>query len=165
MKKKAIYPGSFDPLTKGHVDIVTRAISVFDELTIVIASNVRKSGSKSGWFTPEERKTMIKSVFKGEPKVKVDICEGLIMDYARENGVCAVVRGLRANGDFESEFMMAAMNKEIYPKVETLFMITGKGLFFVSSSMLKELAIFGGDISPYVPKQIVGKVLKKVKGM
>ena len=164
MKRRAIYPGSFDPITNGHIDIIERSLRVFDEVTVVVAINLRKSASKNWWFAPEERLELIRDVFKGEKRVKADLCDGLIMDYARANKVDAVLRGLRAASDFESEFMMAAINRELNEKVETYFMMTGKNLFFVSSTVLKEVAAFGGDINPYVPKPVWQAVKRKLKG-
>ena len=148
---KAIYPGSFDPITNGHLDILDRACQIFSEVTIVVAG----TGQKNPAFTPEERIELIRAATADRPKVKVDRWSGLIMDYARENEVSAVIRGLRAASDFEYEFMMAAMNKQILPEVETLFMMTGQNLYFVSSSMVKELARYGGDVSGYVPPVVV----------
>ena len=164
MKRRAIYPGSFDPITNGHVDIIERSLKVFDEVIVVVAINLRKSTSKNAWFPPEERIALIEDVFKGEKRVRVDLCSGLIMDYAREHKVDAVLRGLRAASDFESEFMMAAINRELNEDVETYFMMTGKNLFFVSSTVLKEVAAFGGQIGPYVPKAVAAAVKKKLKG-
>ncbi|MGZ3703217.1 MAG: pantetheine-phosphate adenylyltransferase [Bdellovibrionota bacterium] len=164
MKRRAIYPGSFDPITNGHVDIIKRSLKVFDEVVVVVATNLRKSASKSWWFTPEERIALISDVFRGEKRVRADLCDGLIMDYARDHKVDAVLRGLRAASDFESEFMMAAINRELNEKVETYFMMTGKNLFFVSSTVLKEVAAFGGDIHPYVPKPVWQAVKGKLKG-
>src|SRR5688500_7917042 len=109
---RAIYPGSFDPITVGHLDIVDRALSVVDELTIVVAG----SGRKNSLFSPQERVDLIREVVKDRPQVKVDATAGLIMDYARDHGVRAVVRGLRAASDFEYEFMMASMNKRLNPE-------------------------------------------------
>lgn len=148
--KRAIYPGSFDPLTNGHLDILDRSLQIFSEITIVVAG----SGHKNPLFTPEERVAIIRDSVKGRKGVKVDRWPGLIMDYARKEKVDAVIRGLRAASDFEYEFMMASMNKQICPEVETLFMMTAQDLFFVSSSMVKELARYGGDISAYVPKVV-----------
>lgn len=162
MKRKAIYPGSFDPITNGHVDIIQRGLKAFDEVIIVVASNLRKQ--KGAWFTPEERVDLIRKVFRNERRVKVDVCDGLIMDYARKNKVHAVLRGLRAASDFESEFMMAAINRELNPEVETVFMMTGKNLFFVSSTVLKEVAAFDGSIKPYVPMPVLQAMKKKIKG-
>jgi pantetheine-phosphate adenylyltransferase len=159
--KKAIYPGSFDPITNGHLDILDRALQVFPEITIVVAG----TGHKSPLFTPDERVELIREVVKGrgypDGAVKVDRWSGLIMDYARDHGFAAVIRGLRAASDFEYEFMMASMNKQINPDVETLFMMTAKDLYFVSSSMVKELARYGGEITQYVPKEVVAAVARK----
>jgi pantetheine-phosphate adenylyltransferase len=164
MKRRAIYPGSFDPITNGHVDIIERSLKVFDEVVVVVAINLRKTAAKSWWFSPEERLQLIRDVFKGEKRVRADLCDGLIMDYAREHKVDAVLRGLRAASDFESEFMMAAINRELNENVETYFMMTGKNLFFVSSTVLKEVAAFGGNIQPYVPKAVSVAVKRKLKG-
>lgn len=148
--RRAIYPGSFDPITNGHVDIIERSLTVFDEITIVVASSSRKSPL----LAVDERVDLVRDVFKGKRKIKVDRWDGLIMDYAREHKAHAVIRGLRAASDFEYEFMMAAMNKNLNPDVETFFMMTGQNLFFISSSMIKELFRFGGDIAPYVPAKV-----------
>lgn len=160
MIRRAIYPGSFDPITNGHVDIVERSLSVFHEITIVVASSSRKSAL----IHPDERVELVREVFKKKRKVKVDRWDGLIMDYAREHKAHAVIRGLRAASDFEYEFMMAAMNKNLNRDVETFFMMTGQNLFFISSSMIKELFRFGGDVSPYVPNS-VWKFLKEKRKM
>lgn len=156
MIRRAIYPGSFDPLTNGHIDIIERSLTVFDEITIVVASSPRKSPL----LHPDERVELVRRFFRGKRKVKVDRWDGLIMDYARDTGAAAVIRGLRAASDFEYEFMMAAMNKNLNPEVETFFMMTGQNLFFVSSTMIKELFRFGGDVSPYVPA-LIWKHLKE----
>jgi pantetheine-phosphate adenylyltransferase len=156
MKKKAIYPGTFDPLTNGHVDIIERSLSVFDEVTILVASSPRKSPL----LDPAKRVELIRSVFKNRKEIIVESWDGLIMDYAKKHKVQAVIRGLRAASDFEYEFLMAAMNKNLNSKVETFFMMTAQNLFFVSSTMIKNLFHFGGDISPYVPAK-VNAYLKK----
>lgn len=145
--KRAIYPGSFDPITNGHLDILDRSLALFDEVTIVVAG----TGHKNPLFTPDERVELIREVTKGRKGVRVDRCSGLIMEYCRENGISAVIRGLRAASDFEYEFMMASMNKQINAEVETLFMMTAQNLYFVSSTMIKELIHYGGDVSSYVP--------------
>jgi len=163
MKRRAIYPGSFDPITNGHIDIIQRSLRLFDEIVIVVAMNLRKRSSKNAWFSLQERVDLVEEVFKGEKRVKVDVCDGLIMDYARKHKVQAVLRGLRAASDFESEFMMAAINKELNDDVETVFMMTGKNLFFVSSTVLKEVAAFGGSIKPYVPKAVWQAVKTKIR--
>ncbi len=152
--RKAIYPGSFDPITNGHLDILDRALALFPEVTVVVAG----TGHKNPLFSVEERVELIREVTHDRPGVKVDRWSGLIMDYARDHGVSAVIRGLRAASDFEYEFMMASMNKRIHPGAETLFMMTSQDLFFVSSSMIKELFRYGGDISSYVPPQVVKRL-------
>lgn len=159
MIKRAIYPGSFDPLTIGHVDIIDRSLTVFDEITVVVAASSRKAALLS----PDERVDLVRKVFKGKRRVKVDRWDGLIMDYAREASAHAVIRGLRAASDFEYEFMMAAMNKRLNADVETFFMMTGQNLFFISSSMIKELFRFGGDVSPYVPGPVSKYLIQKRK--
>jgi pantetheine-phosphate adenylyltransferase len=155
---RAIYPGSFDPITNGHLDILDRALHLFSEVTIVVAG----TGRKEPLFSPEERVELIREVVKERANVQVDRWSGLIMDYAREHEYTAVVRGLRAASDFEYEFMMASMNKQIHPGVETVFMMTGQNLFFVSSTMIKELFHYGGDISSYVPGPVVERLKKKI---
>lgn len=148
--KKAIYPGTFDPITNGHVDIVERSLAVFDEVILVVAASARKAPLT----TVPERVQLIKKVFKNHKNVYVDSWDGLIVDYAKKQKAQALIRGLRAASDFEYEFMMAAMNRNLNADVETFFMMTGQNLFFVSSTMIKELFLFGGDIAPYVPKAV-----------
>jgi pantetheine-phosphate adenylyltransferase len=156
--RRAIYPGSFDPITNGHLDILDRTLHLFSEVVIVVAG----TGHKDPLFTPEERVALIREVVKGRKNVKVDLWSGLIMDYAREHNISAVIRGLRAASDFEYEFMMASMNKQLNPDVETLFMMTGQNLYFVSSSMIKELFRYGGDIAQYVPELVLKHLKQKV---
>ncbi len=155
--RRAIYPGSFDPITNGHLDIIDRGLEMFDEVIVVVAG----TGHKSPLFTPDERVDLIREVTKDRRRVKVDRWSGLIMDYAKEHEANAVIRGLRAASDFEYEFMMATMNKEINPKVETLFMMTAQHLYFVSSTMIKELFFYGGDMSSYVPAGVVKRLKQK----
>ncbi len=158
MTRKAIYPGSFDPITNGHLDILDRALSLFSEVTIVVAG----TGKKNPLLTAEERVELIRDVTRDRPGVKVDRWSGLIMDYARAHNVAAVIRGLRAASDFEYEFMMASMNKRIHAGAETLFMMTSQDLYFVSSSMIKELYRYGGDISSYVPPQVLERLRSRL---
>lgn len=155
---KAIYPGSFDPITNGHLDILDRTLLLFPEVTIVVAG----TGHKSPLFTVEERIKLIREVTANRKGVKVDHWPGLIMEYAREHDVNAVIRGLRAASDFEYEFMMASMNKQINPNVETVFMMTAQNLYFVSSSMIKELFHYGGDVAPYVPPLVAERLKEKI---
>jgi pantetheine-phosphate adenylyltransferase len=154
---KAIYPGSFDPFTNGHLDILERSLKLFSEVTILIAG----SSKKTAMLTVEERVALIREVVKDMPRVKVDATSGLIMEYARSHQINAVIRGLRTPSDFEYEYMMATMNKNIHPEIETVFMMTSQGLYFVSSTMIKELHQYGGDISPYVPAPALKKLQEK----
>lgn len=156
--QRAIYPGSFDPITNGHLDILDRALTLFSEVVIVVAG----TGAKNPLFTPDERVELIREVTAGRPGVTVDRWSGLIMDYARQHRISAVIRGLRAASDFEYEFMMASMNKQLNADVETLFMMTAQNLFFVSSTMVKELFHYGGDVSPYVPAAVTEHLKKKI---
>src|SRR6478672_646592 len=157
--RKAIYPGSFDPITNGHLDILDRSLSLFSEVIIVVAG----TGHKNPLFTPDERVEIIREVTSDRKGVKVDRWSGLIMDYARDHQISAVIRGLRAASDFEYEFMMASMNKEINPNVETLFMMTAQNLYFVSSTMIKELFHYGGDVTQYVPDVVTRQLAKKIR--
>lgn len=156
---KAIYPGSFDPFTNGHLDILERSLKLFNEVTVLIAG----SGRKTKMLSVEDRADLIREAVKDKKNVKVDVASGLIMEYARQHQIKAVIRGLRTPSDFEYEYMMATMNKNIHPDCETVFMMTSQGLYFVSSTMIKELHMYGGDISPYVPKSILQKLKDKMK--
>ena len=150
---KAIYPGSFDPFTNGHLDILNRSLNLFTEVTVLVAGTARKATLLS----VEERVALIKETVKHNPRVKVDSTPSLIMEYAHNHRINAVIRGLRTPSDFEYEYMMATMNKNIHPECETVFMMTSQGLYFVSSTMIKELYLYGGDISTYVPLPVLQK--------
>ena len=156
---KAIYPGSFDPFTNGHLDILDRTLKMFQEVTVLVAG----SGRKTTLLSSKERVDLIREVVKDRPNVKVDSTTGLIMEYARQHNVKAVIRGLRTPSDFEYEYMMATMNKNIHPDCETVFMMSSQGLYFVSATMIKELHQYGGDISPYVPAAVLKKIQAKIK--
>jgi pantetheine-phosphate adenylyltransferase len=156
--KIAIYPGSFDPVTNGHVDLVKRTLGVFDRVIVAIARNPDKDDSL---FTLDERLEMIREVFRGLGKrVKAESFDGLLVNYAKKSGAKVIIRGLRAVSDFEYEFQMAMMNRELEPGLETLFMMTGQDHFYISSRLVKEVVSLGGDISGLVPK-IVQKRLKE----
>ncbi|HKA33902.1 MAG TPA: pantetheine-phosphate adenylyltransferase [Candidatus Binatia bacterium] len=156
--KIAIYPGSFDPITNGHVDLVKRTLGVFDRIVVAIARNPAKDGSL---FDLDERLQMIRQVFKGfGGRVEAESFEGLLVDYAKKTGAKVIIRGLRAVSDFEYEFQMAMMNRELAPGIETLFMMTGQDHFYISSRLVKEVVSLGGDVSGLVPA-IVAKKLKE----
>jgi len=153
----AIYPGSFDPITNGHVDLVKRTLRVFDKVVVAIATNPEKDTSL---FTLEERLQMIREVFKGlKQRVQADSFQGLLVDYAERKGATVVIRGLRAVSDFEYEFQMAMMNHRLRPNLETFFMMTGESEFYISSRLVKEVVSLGGNVSGLVP----GNVLRKLK--
>jgi pantetheine-phosphate adenylyltransferase len=154
--KIAVYPGSFDPITNGHVDLVKRTLRVFDQVVVAIARNSDKDNSL---FTLEERLEMIREVFKGlGSRVKADSFDGLLVKYAKKTGAKVIIRGLRAVSDFEYEFQMAMMNRELAPDLETLFMMTGQSHFYLSSRLVKEVASLGGNVSSMVPKAVLRKL-------
>jgi pantetheine-phosphate adenylyltransferase len=155
----AIYPGTFDPITNGHVDIVRRALALCDRVVVAVAENVRKAPL----FSLSERKTMIRVAVGDDPRVEVDSFTGLLVDYARRRGARAVIRGLRAIADFDYEFQQAHMNRHLAPDVETIFLMTSEESFFVSSSLVKEVAAMGGDISRIVPASVVEALHDKLK--
>ena len=155
-RRVALFPASFDPVTNGHLDLIERGMAVFDELVVAVAHNVTKAGT----FTVEERVEMLEAVVGNRPGIRVTNFDGLLVDYARRIGACAVIRALRAVSDFEYEFEMALMNRHLYPEVETLFMMTSQQFFYVSSSRLKELVQFGADVEEWVPP-IVAKYLRQ----
>ena len=157
--KRAIYPGSFDPVTNGHIDIVNRSLTVFDELTVAVAINLHKQPL----FSVKERIEIIQKVFAHEPRVKVESFHGLMADFARSQEVTCVVRGLRAMSDFEYEFQMATMNKRLHPDLETFFMMTGQEYFYLSSSLVREVTAFGGCIDGMVPDLVKSLLYRKLK--
>lgn len=154
----AICPGSFDPVTYGHLDIITRASKMFKKVIVVVASNSSKRNS----FTPEERVDMIKKCIPDLHNVEVDHYDGLLADYAASRGATAIIKGLRAMSDFEYEFQMALTNKELNPNVETLFLTTAAQNMYLSSSMVKQIASMGGDISNFVPPVIRQDIINRI---
>lgn len=155
---KAIYPGSFDPITLGHLDIIRRISPLFDELTVVVANSQRKQYL----FSLEERVQLIEENLKETPKVKIDKCDGLITDYAAAHGAKVMVRGLRAVADFEYEFAMANMNRRLKDTLETMIVFTRPEYSFVASHMVKEVAHYGGDLSSLVPENVGTALRKKI---
>jgi pantetheine-phosphate adenylyltransferase len=146
----AIYPGSFDPLTNGHVDIIQRGAKLFDRIVVAILLNVEKSPL----FTVAERVDIAREVFADNPKVEVDTFDGLLVDYARRKHAGVIVRGLRAISDFEYEMQMALMNRNLNPNVETVFMMPAEPYTYVSSRLVKEVAALGGSVTNLVPRLV-----------
>jgi pantetheine-phosphate adenylyltransferase len=155
--KLAIYPGTFDPITNGHVDILQRALEIFDKVIVAIAINP----SKSTLFTKEERLEMIRDVVTNFNNVEVDSFDTLLMDYAREKGAISVIRGLRAVSDFEYEFQMALMNRNLYPEASTVFLMPHENYSFLNSTLVREVARFNGDISHFVSPFVKQKLDEK----
>lgn len=144
----AIYPGSFDPITYGHEDIVRRGLDFVDRMIIAVART--STHQKRGLFTIEERVEMVREVFAGEERVEVKAFDGLLVDFAREHGSRLLIRGLRAVSDFEYEFQMALMNRKLHPQIETLFLAPDAKYSFLSASLVREIAMLGGDVSEFV---------------
>lgn len=148
--KIAVCPGSFDPVTLGHVDIMTRASKLFDKVIVLVSINPVKKAS----FSAEERVMMIKEVTKDIDNIEIDVSYGLLADYLKKTGASAIVKGLRAVSDFEYEFQMALANKKLYADAETVFLTTSAENMYLSSSVVKQIASFGGDIRHFVPIEI-----------
>lgn len=155
----AVYPGSFDPITYGHLDIIRRAAEVFDKVIV----GVLKNQSKSPLFNFEERVDMIREVVKDYPNVEVVSFHGLLIEFTKKMHADVIVRGIRAVSDFEYELMMAQTNKQLHPDVETMFFATSAKYSFLSSSTVRELAMFDGDITPFVPDYVRQKVYEKIE--
>lgn len=159
--RKGIYPGSFDPITNGHLDVLARAARLFDELVVAIA----RDNQKNSLFTIEERAEMIDAAARemGLENVRVAPFQGLLVEFARREGACAVVRGLRAVSDFEFEFQMALMNRKLDPEVETIFLTPREELTYISSRIVKEIARLGGEISSFVPVSAANALKSKLQ--
>jgi len=153
----AIYPGSFDPFTNGHMDIVHRGLEIFEKLIIAVACN----SEKSGFFTFQERVDLITELVADNPRVQVEVLDGLLVDYVLEKEARVILRGLRAVTDFEFEFQLAQMNHTVCEQVETLFMMTSPECAYLSSSVVKEVGRLGGDISKFVPPLVLEALQKK----
>ncbi len=154
MERLAVCPGTFDPVTLGHLDIITRAAALFDRVIVLVSVNVDKRPS----FSAEERADLIKAVTKNLKNVEVEIMDGLLAEYVKEKKACAIVKGLRATTDFEYEFQMALANRKLYADAETVFLVTKSENMYLSSSMVRQIASFGGDISSFVPEEIVERI-------
>jgi pantetheine-phosphate adenylyltransferase len=156
----AIYPGSFDPLTNGHLDVVQRAAKLFDRVIVAVAKNE----SKHPLFAQAEREALVKAAVKGLANVETDSFDGLLVDYVAAKKARAIVRGLRAVSDFEFEFQLALMNRKLDENIETIFMMPKDTYTFLSSRIVKEIARLGGDVSPFVPAHVQAALRKKLKG-
>ena len=154
----AVCPGSFDPITLGHLDIINRAAAMFDKIIVVVMNNMDKHYT----FSSQKRKKMLEKCIADLPNVKVDLYDGLLADYAAQQNACAIIKGLRAMSDFEYEFQMALANKKLNPNVETLFLTTSARNMYLSSSMVKQIANMGGDISDFVPSAIHDDIMEKL---
>jgi pantetheine-phosphate adenylyltransferase len=158
MKQRiAIYPGTFDPVTNGHVDVVKRAVEMFDRVIVLVARNT----SKAPLFSDQERMDMIAQVFRRHPRISVDVFDGLLVEYARRKGAQVIVRGLRAVSDFEYEFQMALTNRKLAPALHTVFLVPDERYTYLNSTIVREVARLGGDVSEFVPalvsKQLAAK--------
>jgi pantetheine-phosphate adenylyltransferase len=156
--RTAIYPGSFDPLTNGHLDVIQRAVKLFDQVIVAIAPNE----SKRPLFELDERIALVKEVIGPLPSVSVDSFEGLLVNYVEKRSGQAIIRGLRAVSDFEFEFQLALMNRKLNERVETIFMMPKDTYTFLSSRIVKEIARLGGDVSAFVPPQVRAALVKKL---
>lgn len=152
--RKAVYAGTFDPITNGHVDLIQRALEHFDEIVVVVAH----SHKKSPVFDAKTRKKLVEDCFKGDPRVSVDIDSGLLVDYAKSKNIPVILRGLRAVSDFEYEFQMALMNRKMRPDLETFFLMASGRYFFVNSTLIKEVISHGGDVKELVPAHVEKKL-------
>ena len=153
----AVYPGSFDPVTNGHIDIICRGLKVFDNIIVGVAQN----SAKKTMFTVEERVEMLRESLGGNPRIRVDVIDGLLIDYVRCQGSNIIIRGLRAVSDFEYEFQLAQVNHTVEQKIETMFMMTSVRYGYLSSSIVKEMGSLGGDIKDFVPEGVLRRIREK----
>lgn len=156
---RVIYPGTFDPITNGHIDVVDRCLRIFDKLIVAVGAQA----DKSPLFTVEERLELIRQALKNKKNVEVDSFSGLLVDYAHSKGALAVVRGLRAVSDFEYEFQMALMSRKLLPSVERIFLVPAEEHIYLSSSIVKEIAGLGGDFSQFVPRVVAERLRAKLQ--
>lgn len=159
-KRKAIYPGSFDPVTFGHLDLIERALDLFDELIVAVASNP----SKKTLFTAEERVGFLKSALRHRPQVQVKSWEGLTVELAMKEKAFTLIRGIRATSDFDYEFQMALTNRKLATKIDTMFLMPSESHFYLSSRLIKEIAQLGGNVTRYVPASVAIQIKKIFSG-
>ena len=157
---KVLYPGSFDPVTYGHLDIINRCAEKFEEVTVAVLKN----SSKKGVFTTEERTKLLRDTTQHLPNVEIDTFSGLLIDYAKLHNIDIVIKGLRAVSDFEYEMQMALANKKLYSELETFFMVSSSKYSFLSSSIVKEVAFLDGNVSCFVPKVVEDALKNKIEG-
>ena len=157
--KAAVYPGSFDPVTLGHLNIIERAAAIFDRLYVCVMVN----SDKNPKFTQEERVEMIRRCVGHLPNVEVETANGLLVEYAESRGACAIVKGLRAVSDFDSEFQMALANRKLNPAIETMFLASSEKYTYLSSTVAREMAKYGADLSEFLPAEIIEDVSAKLK--
>ena len=160
MKKIAVYPGSFDPITNGHLDIIQRALEFVDELVIAILVNPEKKAL----FSVRERMGLMRKVIPENHRVRMDQFDGLLVEYARKQGARMIIRGLRAVSDFDYEFQMALMNRRLEPQIETIFLVPAEQYSYVSSQLVKEIASLGGSVTGLVPPEVETKMKEKFRG-
>ena len=159
MQTKVICPGSFDPVTLGHIDIITRASKMFDRVVVGVLNNL----AKTPMFSTEERIDLLRQATENLDNVEIVGFDGLLADYAREQGITAIVKGLRAVSDFEYEFQQALTNKKLNPELETVFLTSNSDFMYLGSSMLKQVASLGGDISSFVPECVHDEIIKRLR--
>jgi len=157
----AVYPGSYDPLTNGHIDIIERGLKIFGKIVVAVLKNP----AKTYLFDLDERQEMLRSVFGGEKRIEVDHFEGLLVDYLKRRKIATVVRGLRAISDFEIEFQMALMNRKIEPRIETIFFVPSESYSFLSSKLVKEIYMLGGEVASMVPGIVDRKLKEKFRSV
>ncbi|MEE2829273.1 MAG: pantetheine-phosphate adenylyltransferase [Myxococcota bacterium] len=160
-RRIAIYPGSFDPITSGHCNIIDRSLEIFDEVVVGVLNNAEKKAL----FTAEERVDLVRSVYADQGRVQVESFDGLLVDYVGQRGASTVIRGLRAVQDFEYEFQMTMMNRRLAPKIDTVFMMTDEEYFYISSRTVKEVASLGGNIDGLVPPLVQERMAVKLAAM
>ena len=158
-KLTAIYPGTFDPITKGHTDLVERALHLFDKVIVAVAENTAKEPT----FSLEERINMARVALEEFQGVEVLPVPGLLVEFAKQHGAKAILRGLRAVSDFEYEFQLAGMNRKLAPEIETLFLTPAEKYAYISSSLVREIAALGGDVSPFVHKNVMAELIKRLR--
>ena len=157
--RKVIYPGSFDPITNGHADVIQRAQSLFDEVVVAVSTNP----AKQALFTVEERCDLVRELGNGLPRpIGVTTFSGLLVDFARDQGACAIIRGLRAVSDFEFEFQLALMNRHLAPKIETIFLMPRESYTYLSSSIVREICSLGGPVAEFVPAHVEKALIRRL---